>query len=111
MSIEPFAGLDRQGKPVPEHYVINITSSMTQQSRSFTGRLYDLTWSFEDGPCLYAGSSNAGPIYAVKDPNQSVIEGNYFHYLVPDLFSEEGFEYGLFQEELCLDSVSKDTSE
>ena len=102
MSIGPFGGVDRYGKPVPERYTINITSSVTGETRSYTGRMYDLTWSFENGPCLYAGNSNGGPIYTVEDPNDSVIEGKYLRYLVPDLFSEEGFGYGLFREELCI---------
>ena len=101
MTVEPFTGLDRFGNPVPERYVINITSSLSGEERSYTGWLYDLTWSFEEGPCLYVGNRQAGPIYEVKDPNDPIIEGRYSEYLVKDLFSEEDFMYTLFKEENC----------
>jgi hypothetical protein len=60
-----------------------------------------MTWSFEDAPCLYVGNRQAGPIHQVKDPNDAIIEGSYLQYVVPDLFSEAGFEYSLFDEENC----------
>ena len=93
--------MDRNDNPVPERYVINITSSLTGEERKFTGWLYDLSWSFEEEPCLYAGNRQAGPIYQVKDPNDPIIEGSYLQYMVPGLFSERGFVYGLFDENNC----------
>ena len=102
VSVEPFAGVDINNNTVPERYVINITSSLTDEKRSYTGWLYELTWSFEKGPCLYVGNRQAGPILKVKDPNDPIIEGVYLHYSVPSLFSEDGFVYGLFEEGNCL---------
>ena len=101
VSIEPFLGMDRNNKSAPGRYVVNMTSSLTGESRSYTGWLYDMTWSFEEAPCLYVGNRQAGPIYQVKDPNDAIIEGSYLQYVVPDLFSEAGFEYSLFGEENC----------
>ena len=72
--------MDRSGNPAPERYVINLSS--TREERSFTGLYYDLTWEFEDGPCLYAGNRQAGPIYEIVEPNDPVIEGRYGEYVV-----------------------------
>lgn len=105
VSVEPFKGLDRNGNPVPQRYVVNITSSFSNEARSYTGWLYDLTWSFEEGPCLYVGNRQAGPIYEVKDPNDPIIEGRYSDYLVQDLFSEEEYKYTLFKEDNCIGST------
>lgn len=101
VSVEPFLGVDRNNNSVPGRYVVNVTSSLTGEKRSYTGWLYDLTWSFEDAPCLYVGNRQAGPIYQVKDPNDPIIEGSYLQYRAPSLFSEGGFDYGLFDEENC----------
>ena len=101
VGIEQFTGVDRNDNPVLDRYVINITSPFTGEERSYTGRLYDLTWSFEKDPCLYVGNRQAGPIYKVKDPNDPIIEGSYLQYMVPDLFNEGEFVYGLFGEDSC----------
>ena len=110
MSVEPFTGVDRHGNPVPQRYVINITSTSSNEMRSYTGWLYDLTFSFEEGPCLYVGNRQAGPIYEVKAPNDPIIEGRYYEYIVPDLFSEDNFDYGLFAEENCLSTTEVSTT-
>ena len=102
ISVKPFTGVDRSGNPVLEWYVVNITSSFTGEERSYTGRLNELTWSLEvKCPCLYVGNRQAGPIYEIRAPNDSIIEGHYSEYLVPDIFSEEQFIYGLFEEDNC----------
>ena len=93
--------MDRNDNPVLARYVINITSPLTGEGRSYTGWLYDLTWSFDKAPCLYVGNRQAGPIYQVKEPNDPIIEGSYLHYMVPGLFSEEDYVYGLFGEDNC----------
>lgn len=74
---------------------------MTGESRSFTGRLHNVTWLFEDAPCLYSGNRQSGPSYIVRDPNDPIIEGKYWHYTATELFSEDGFVYGLFGEDNC----------
>lgn len=101
VDINHFTGLDRNDNPAPDRYVVNITSSFTGENRHYTGRLYELTWSFDNGPCLYVGNRQAGPSYQVRDPNDPVIEGDYVKYSVPDMFSEDGFMFGLFQEDNC----------
>ena len=102
VTIEHFSGLDRDDNPAPDRYKVSVTSSLTGENRSYTGRLYELTWSFEDGACLYVGNRQAGPVYKVRDPNDPVIEGGYVQYSVLNLFSEDGFRYSLFQEDNCL---------
>ena len=87
--------------------MINITSTHSNKMRSYTGLLYDLTWSFEKTPCLYVGNSQGGPIYEIEDPNDPIIEGRYSEYIVPDLFSEDDFQYGLFDEDNCLTEVTE----
>ena len=77
--------------------------------RSYTGWLYDLTWEFQEGPCLYVGNRQAGPIYEVMDPNDNVIEDRYKNYKVDSAFSEEGFDFGIFMEERCDISVMPTT--
>ena len=101
MSVEPFTGVDRDGNPVSQHYMINITSTFSNKMRSYIGRLYELTWSFKKSPCLYVGNSQGGPIYEVEDPNDPIIEGDYNKYIVDDLFSEDNFAYGMFDENNC----------
>ena len=101
LSVEPFTGVDRHGNPVPQRYVINITSTFSNDMRSYTGWLYDFAWSFEEGPCLYVGNRQAGPTYDVKSPNDPIIEGRYFEYIVPDLFNEDNYVYGLFAQDDC----------
>ena len=81
-------------------YVINVTHPDAESSRVFTGLLYGLTWEFEEGPCFYVGNSQAGPIYEVQDPNDSVIEGSYEDYRVTDAF-ETNFPYSRFDESQC----------
>ncbi len=101
VSVTPFTGVDRNGNPVPERYVINLSSPTSGEERTFTGWYYDLTWEFEDGPCLYAGNRQAGPIYEIQEPNDSVIEGRYKEYMVNSAFSEVEYTYGLFNEDRC----------
>jgi hypothetical protein len=69
--------------------------------RAYTGWLYDLTWEFKEGPCLYVGNRQSGPIYEVIDPNDGVIENMYKDYRVDSAFSEEDYVFGLFSEDRC----------
>ena len=69
--------------------------------RTFTAILLGVDWEFNRNPCFYAGNQQGGPIYEVADPNDSVIEGDYFDYEVPDAF-ETQFTYNRFVEGRCL---------
>ena len=107
MRVSKFTGLDRNGVAVPpdsRRYVLNYTSAFSREPRTYTGWLYELTQSFEEGPCLYVGNRQAGPIYEVTDPNDGVIEGGYKSYRVPSAFSEEEYAFGLFNEDRCIAS-------
>ena len=96
--------MDRNGNPVPERYVINLSTN--EKERSFTGWYYDLTWEFQDGPCLYAGNRQAGPIYEIQEPNDPVIEGRYNEYMVDSAFSEDKYSFGLFNENGCVTTMT-----
>ena len=65
-------------------------------SKSFTGTLYNVSWTFD---CIYAGNSQGGP--EIRDMMDSVIAGVYWDYAVNDLFSEDGYKFGLFRSDLC----------
>ncbi len=99
VSVTPFTGVDRNGNPAPNRYVINLSSPISGEERSFTGYF---TWDFEDGPCLYAGNRQAGPIYEIQEPNDLVIEGRYNEYVVDSAFSEDSYAYGMFRENMCV---------
>ena len=103
VDIAPFSGTLRDGRPGTDRYVVNITTrgGTDTQTRSYTGWLFNLTWLFEPGPCLYVGNRQAGPIYEVRNPNDNVIEETYKEYRVSSAFSEEGYEFGIFMEERC----------
>ena len=98
-SVTPFTGVDRNGDLAPNRYVINLSSPTSGEERSFTG-LY--TWDFQDGPCLYAGNRQAGPIYEIQEPNDPVIEGRYNEYMVDSAFSEDNYSFGLFYDNRCV---------
>ena len=71
--------------------------------RSFLADYYGHVWDGSPKPCLYAGSSQGGPISDVE-PNDSVIEGDYFQYEVGSLF-DSNFRYNrLNTNETCLTS-------
>ena len=113
VSIAPYTGLLRDNSQAEGRFVINITTSGSDPpvQRSYTGWLYDLTWEFQEGPCLYVGNRQAGPIYEVMDPNDNVIEDRYKNYKVDSAFSEEGFDFGIFMEERCEISVMPTSEE
>ena len=104
VSITPFTGTLKDGTTPNDHFIVNITTrgEGIADTRSYTGALYDFTWEFQKGPCLYVGGRQAGPIYEVRRPNDNVIEDSYEGYKVDSAFSEEGYDFGLFQEERCV---------
>jgi hypothetical protein len=90
------------------HYLVaTIASTIPSPSRSFTGRIMDLTWLGEEGPCLYVGDSHAaGPIRAVNLPskvNDDVIEGAFSKttYRVSGPF-DDNFIFGMFDQSMCV---------
>lgn len=84
-------------------YVVTVQPwANSSPSRSFLGLFYTQKWDNSAGPCLYAGNAQGGPSYEVKDPNDSVIEGDYFDYLIPsgNMFETE-YKFAQFDEERC----------
>ncbi len=100
VDVTPYIGQLRSGAPATGRFVLNLTT-FGSGPRSFTGWLYDLTWEFDKGPCLYVGDRQGGPIYEVPNPNDWVIAELYTDYLVQSAFSEENYNLGLFSEERC----------
>ena len=69
--------------------------------RGFTGSFYPLTWEQQEGPCLYAGNREGGPIYNILSPNDPVIEGTGADYEVPSAFDETGYIFSRFDDSQC----------
>jgi collagen type VI alpha len=67
----------------PNAYRIDVYPP-SSDSRSFVGFLEDVTWDFSDQPCIYAGNSQGGPTYEVKDggPNDGLLEGDVKDYIM-----------------------------
>ena len=80
-------------------YDITIPEHGGEPPRSFTGALYNVSWTFDRIHCIYAGNSQGGP--EIRDMMDSVIAGVYWDYAVNDLFSEDGYKFGLFRSDLC----------
>ena len=58
------------------------------------------TWSSKHTACLYAGDTQGGHVYEVKSPNDTLLEGSYKDYIVPNLFAT-GFKYKKFNDNIC----------
>lgn len=100
MDITPYDGPFVNSPPNGlETYIVNITTGDTP--RSYTGYLYDTTWDHTEEPCLYVGNRQSGPIAEVSDPNDPVIANIYSDYRVPGAYSEEEYQFGLFNEDQC----------
>ena len=52
-------------------------------------------------PCLYVGSRRAAPIGGFIIPNDTVIASMYTNYNVSGAYSEEEYEFGMFNENRC----------
>ena len=94
-----YTGLLSDGSPSQNRYIVNFTRPGSEP-RAFTGYFHQLTWDFKEGPCLYVGNRQAGPIAEVDDPNQSIIEGTYRDYRVANAFQTD-YEFDLFSEDRC----------
>ena len=82
-------------------YSITVTHPDASRERTFTALLYQFNWEFAPQPCFYAGNQQGGPIAEVMEPNDSVIEGEYFEYQTGGLFSTS-FKYNRFEENQCV---------
>ena len=101
VSVTPFTGLLRPGEQAQGRFTLTLTTPDGSETRTFTGWLYELTWELEEGPCLYVGNRQGGPIYEVPDPNAPVIAELYTEYAVESAFSEENYSFGMFDESQC----------
>ena len=68
--------------------------------RSFVAALFKRTWDRTLKPCLYAGTSQGGPIAEVAN-DASVIEGDYFEYQVSDGIFGTSFKHNRLQARPC----------
>ena len=83
-----------------DRYSITVSHPDAERERMFTAILYDFNWEFARQPCFYAGNQQGGPIAEVMDPNDSVIEGEYFDYQTEELFAT-GYKFTRFEENQC----------
>ena len=97
----PFTGQLKSGEPALDGFLLNLTTPGSER-RSFIGWLYDLTWEFEESPCLYVGTRQGGPTHEVNDLNAPVIAELYTEYAVESAFSEESYSFGMFDEDRCI---------
>ena len=76
-------------------YDTTIPEHGGEPSRSFTGALHNVSWTFDHIQCIYAGNSQGGT--EIRDMMDSVISGDY---AVDDPFSEDGYKFRLFRSDL-----------
>jgi hypothetical protein len=81
-------------------YSVTVSHPDAERERTFTAILYDFNWEFGRQPCFYAGNQQGGPIAEVLDPNDSVIEGEYFDYETDGLFATD-YKFSRFDEYQC----------
>lgn len=99
VSVEQFTGLEYGGVRAVDRLTVDITTN--NKSRSFTGKLLPFSWEGVQEHCLFVGNRQSGPSFAVKKPNDGVIEGSFRDYIVENTFSEQGYRFGLFNEDRC----------
>ena len=72
-------------------------------NRAYTGILHSTTWDHSEGPCLFVGNRQSGPIVEVSNPNDPVIQSLYTDYLVKNPFVEDDeYKFGMFNEMQCV---------
>jgi hypothetical protein len=106
VEVTPFNGELRNGRQAEDRFILNMSSLAVP--RAYTGSLEALTWELKEGPCLYVGNRQSGPIYEVTNPNDGVIENIYRDYRVDSAFSEENYIFGLFNEDRCVVQTTTD---
>lgn len=84
-------------------YSITVMHPDAERERTFTAILYDFNWEFAKQPCFYAGNQQGGPIAEVMDPNDSVIEGEYFDYQTTGIFAST-YKFSRFEENQCVNN-------
>ncbi len=97
--VEPFTGTLREDASADNLY--QVTVQHPNEVRRFTAWLYPLTWEYRREYCLYAGNQQAGPVYEVLDPKDSVIEGTYEDYFTDSAY-DPGFSFNQFNASSCL---------
>ena len=81
-------------------YSVTVIHPDAERERTFTAILYQFNWEFGRQPCFYAGNQQGGPIAEVLEPNDSVIEGEYFDYETNELFATD-YKFSRFDEYQC----------
>ncbi len=82
-------------------YIVNITAHGV--TRAYTGIMHGTTWDHSEGPCLFVGNRQSGPIVEVNNPNDPVIQDLYTDYQVKQPFGEDDdFKFGMFDESKCV---------
>ena len=97
-SISPFDRQFRDGTPVTNKYLVNITRA--GHSR-FVGFYYPQNWQGDAQPCMYVGNKQAGPNYNIADYDDGVVDGTFDDYEVPGPLTEGHYKFGLFEEDKC----------
>ena len=100
IDLSPFNGTVRPGSSGENRYEIYFERDGSPR-RVFTGYFYPLTWEQKEGPCLYAGNPQSGPIFEILSPNDPVIEGTSADYQVPSAFNETGYIFSRFDAGQC----------
>ena len=87
-------------KDPSDYFLVSFNHHSLLKSKQFVGIVHDLTWSRENGVCLFVGNKQGGPIGEVERPNDPVIEGDYRDYIVDSRFDTD-FKYSTFKTEMC----------
>lgn len=98
-SISPFDGRLRDGRPITNRYLVNITQA--GQSRGLIGIYYPQNWQGDAQPCMYVGDRQAGPNYSIADYDGGVVEGTFDDYEVQGPLTEGNYKFGLFEKDKC----------
>lgn len=99
-SISPFDGRFRDGTPVSNRYLVNITTP-TGRSRGLVGFIHPNNWQGDQQTCMYVGDRQGGPNYNIAGYSDGVVEGSYKDYQVPDPYNEGNYKFGLFDRKIC----------
>ena len=96
-----FTGIltDKKTSIPPNMYEIEFSHPLSD-TRHVPAWLSEVTWGFDNTPCLYAGNAEGGSVYEVFSPNDPLIEGTLQDYNVTGMF-ETSFRYEQFNENLC----------
>ncbi len=83
-------------------YMVTIQDPVSLlDTRQFIGELSKRSWDKSLRPCLYVGNSQGGKLSDIPGPKDSVIEGIYSHYAVPNGILSTSFTYSKFDRMIC----------